>query len=131
MWGEGYALRGMHGSVSVDTSVHFLMSYQNTMYAYYLLGWFCFFCTNVALLWVFYPKNTAAVCTIPLVAIALVTVVFATNITAELRLDAHETTDGRTKYLSVYDGIGDLDSAIGQGQRAPPVPPVPLAPQEQ
>ena len=60
------------------------MSYQNTMYAYYLLGWFCFFCTNVALLWVFYPKNTAAVCTIPLVAIALVTVPMPLSISQKM-----------------------------------------------
>lgn len=115
MWGAGTALRGTAGPASIHYSVAFLEAQQKMMFVYYLLGWAFFFTSTLSQVWVFYPRTVAQVCTMPLFAILIMSVIFTYTITGTFVLMDDEKTDGRAKYLQPYDTIGDLD----QGLRAP------------
>ncbi|KAF8822103.1 hypothetical protein IE077_001045 [Cardiosporidium cionae] len=110
MWGPGLALRGPHGTRSVNDAVDNLRMEQTYVFAFFVSGLFTFYTSNILRLWCFFEEWVALVSTIILSIFLLLILYYTCMLTFRLRVTKEEAVCGRVEALKIYEGIVDLDN---------------------
>eukprot|EP00747_Dinoflagellata_sp_TGD_P179643 gnl/TRDRNA2_/TRDRNA2_30757_c0_seq1.p2 gnl/TRDRNA2_/TRDRNA2_30757_c0~~gnl/TRDRNA2_/TRDRNA2_30757_c0_seq1.p2 ORF type:complete len:222 (+),score=50.04 gnl/TRDRNA2_/TRDRNA2_30757_c0_seq1:78-743(+) len=128
VWGPGLALRGHRGTADLHEAVEVMRDYQESVFAFFILGWIIYFFTSILQVWIYFKRRVAFVVTFPLAGFIFLLVWYSISLTANLRVSYSDLVYGKIDALGVYETIGDLDKGINVGEAGQSTDYVPVFP---